>query len=226
MPAKPAKPAQSGASGQPGRTVKRLTDPRALRALAHPTRLSLVGLLRRDGPLTATQAGQRLGESSASASFHLRQLAKYGLVEEAGGGTGRERPWQATTQFTAWPEVPDDEEQAAASDLLATVIADRYFEYLQRWLQMRHTEPVSWQEAAAFGDTVIWVTDEELAGLAAQERALVDRYLDRAEHAELRPPGARLVSYLHLAFPGDLSGAAPGPEGPAPATGEDGRAAR
>jgi predicted transcriptional regulator len=75
------------------RTVKRLTDPRALRALAHPLRISLVGLLRREGPLTATRAGGLLGESSASCSFHLRQLAKYGLVEEAGGGKGRERPW-------------------------------------------------------------------------------------------------------------------------------------
>ncbi|HVI18641.1 MAG TPA: helix-turn-helix domain-containing protein, partial [Gaiellales bacterium] len=60
----------------------RLTDPRALRALAHPTRLRLVGLLRREGPLTATQAGALIDEVPASASFHLRQLAKYGLVEE------------------------------------------------------------------------------------------------------------------------------------------------
>ncbi|HYZ52738.1 MAG TPA: helix-turn-helix domain-containing protein [Streptosporangiaceae bacterium] len=76
---------------EPGRrTVTWLTDPRALRALAHPIRVSLVGLLRREGPLTATQAGAMLGESPASCSFHLRQLAKYGLVEEAGGGRGRE----------------------------------------------------------------------------------------------------------------------------------------
>src|SRR4051794_27237968 len=79
-----------------------LTDPRALRALAHPTRLQLVGLLRQEGPLTATQAGERLGESPASCSFHLRQLAKWGLVEEAGGGRGRERPWRATARYTSW----------------------------------------------------------------------------------------------------------------------------
>src|ERR1700761_5736702 len=79
----------------PTRNVKRLTDPRALRALAHPIRLELVGLLRRLGPLTATQAAELIGESSGSTSFHLRQLAKYGLVEDAGGGAGRERPWRA-----------------------------------------------------------------------------------------------------------------------------------
>ena len=70
------------------RTVE-LNDPRALRALAHPVRLSLVSLLRRAGPLTATQAGERIGESATTCSFHLRQLARYGLVEEAGGGRGR-----------------------------------------------------------------------------------------------------------------------------------------
>src|SRR3984885_15977455 len=76
------------------RTVTRLTDARALRAYAHPVRMKLVGLLRTEGPLTATRAGELLGESSGTTSFHLRQLAKYGLVEEAGGGTGRQKPWR------------------------------------------------------------------------------------------------------------------------------------
>src|SRR5207244_3338301 len=75
-----------------GRTVTRLTDPRALRAYAHPVRMALMGLLRTEGPLTATRAAELLGESSGTCSFHLRQLARYGLVEEAGGGTGREKP--------------------------------------------------------------------------------------------------------------------------------------
>jgi predicted ArsR family transcriptional regulator len=190
------------------RTVKRLTDPRALRALAHPIRLSLVGLLRREGPLTATRAGELLGQSSASCSFHLRQLAKYGLVEEAGGGTGRERPWRATAQFTGWPDATENPELAAAADQLAAVIADRYFEHLMRWLEIKHREPAQWQQASSFGDTLLYVTADELAELARQERALVDKYLDRLVRPELRPPGSRLVTYLHLSFPGDVSGAA------------------
>src|SRR5580704_4658774 len=79
-----------------GRTVTRLTDAKALRAYAHPVRMALVGLLRTEGPLTATRAAELLGESSGTCSFHLRQLAKYGLVEAAGGGGrsrgGRPRP--------------------------------------------------------------------------------------------------------------------------------------
>src|SRR6202020_16347 len=89
------------------RSINRLTDPKALRALAHPIRMSLVGMLRVHGPLTATKAAELLGESSASCSFHLRQLAKYGLVEEAGGGKGREGPWRATTMFPPWPGRPE-----------------------------------------------------------------------------------------------------------------------
>ena len=197
-------------AGSPGRPVKRLTDPRALRALAHPIRLSLIGLLRRDGPMTATRAGELLGESSASCSFHLRQLAKYGLVEEAGGGHGRERPWRATALATSWPEAAEDPDLAWAGDQLAAVLANRYFEHLLRWLEGKRLEPAEWQQAAHFGDTLLYVTADELTELAAQETALMDRFAARLDHPELRPPGARRVTYLHLAFPGDISGAAPG----------------
>jgi len=64
--------------------------------------MALVALLRRDGAQTATQAAKATGESVASCSFHLRQMAKYGLVEQAGGGRGREKPWRATAMFTDW----------------------------------------------------------------------------------------------------------------------------
>lgn len=189
------------ATNRTTRSIKRLTDPRALRALAHPIRLELVGLLRRRGPLTATKAAELLGESSGSTSFHLRQLAKYGLVEEAGGGAERERPWRATAMFTGWPDVADTPELAAASELLRGVIAERYFEQLMRWLDGHDREPEEWLQAAPFGDTLLWVTAEELRELAREEQALLDRYLERQTDPGARPPGARLVSYLHLAFP-------------------------
>jgi predicted ArsR family transcriptional regulator len=188
-------------AGNSRRTVKRLTDPKALRALAHPIRLQLVGQLRVHGQLTATQAAELLGESSASCSFHLRQLAKYGLVEEAGGGHGRERPWRATTMFTSWPDAAEDPKVDAAADLLNGVIAEQYHESLMRWLAAKPDEPEAWQQAAQFGDTVLYVTARELAELAQRTRELVDTFLDRHSDPALRPPGARLVSYLHIAHP-------------------------
>ena len=193
----------------PRRTVTRLTDPRALRAMAHPTRLSLIGVLRREGALTATQAADLIGESPASCSFHLRQLAKYGLVEEAGGGRGRERPWRATTMFTSWPDVAEGPEAKAASRMLRSVLAERYFDALRRWLDSKPDEPEEWQQAVQFGDTMLYVTPDELAALRAETDAMMDRFIARQTHPELRPPGARRVTYLHLAFPGDLSGAPP-----------------
>lgn len=178
-----------------------LTDPRALRALAHPLRIALLGLLRSEGPLTATQAGKLLGKSAQSCWFHLQQLKRYGLVEEAGGGHGRERPWKATALFTSWPKVAPTPEMAAATELFTTVLAERYFESLMRWLSAKEDEPKEWQEAAIFGDSLLYVTPEELSELKREVLALMDRYLERVPNRALRPPGARKVEFLHLAFP-------------------------
>ncbi len=194
------------------RSVKHLNDPRALRALAHPTRLKLVALLRSEGPLTATRAAQLLGESNASCSFHLRQLAKYGMVEEAGGGQGRQRPWRATTMATAWPDYAADPELAAASGLMTSLIAQGLFEQLMLWLEAKPGEPEQWQRAAPFGDTFVYVTAEELAELGEQTAALHGRYIDRLTRPEARPPGARLVTYLNIAYPYQGPAARPGPE--------------
>lgn len=183
------------------RSVSRLTDPKALRALAHPIRLRLVGLLRVYGQLTATQASQLVGESSASCSFHLRQLAKYGLVEEAGGGQRRERPWRATAMFTDWPDVADDPKVAAAGDMLTGVIAEQWLAELMRWIDARPDEPDDWQQAARFGDFALWLTASELADLDKRICDLIDVYLDRQVEPQLRPPGARLVDFVRIAHP-------------------------
>jgi predicted ArsR family transcriptional regulator len=166
--------------------------------------MKLVGLLRTEGPLTATRAGELLGESSGTTSFHLRQLAKYGLVEEAGGGTGREKPWRATTTSTAWEATADTPELAAATGMLNMVIAEQYFEQLMRWQEARPGEPMEWQEASPLGDTILYVTAEELSELSRKVAELVDEYFERQVRPELRPAGSRLVTWLHLAFPNDF----------------------
>jgi predicted ArsR family transcriptional regulator len=188
-----------------GRTVTRLTDPRALRAYAHPVRMRLIGLLRTEGPLTATRAADLLGESSGTCSFHLRQLAKYGLVEEAEGGTGREKPWRATTTSTAWDTTGDSTpEMAAATSLLSTVVAEQYFEQLVRWLEARAGEPAEWQRAAMLGDRLLYVTPAELEELSGRMREMLDQYVERDLRPELRPADARLISWLNIAFPNDF----------------------
>ena len=199
---------KSIAAGGP-RSVKRITDPKALRALAHPIRMSLIGLLRTEGPLTATKAAELLGENSATTSFHLRQLAKYGMAEEAPGGQGRERPWQATTMSTDVPDFPDDPELAAAGGYYRGVIAERYFEWLKRWLDKRPTEPGEWQRADVLGDRLLYLTSEELAEVGQKMRDILDPYVDRTGRPELRPPDSRLIAVLQFAFP--MLGALGGP---------------
>lgn len=183
------------------RRALELTDPRALRAVAHPLRLELIGLLRRDGPMTATQAAQRLGSSAQSCWFHLRQLARYGLAEQAERGRGRERPWKATAQITNLPKVASTPQMEAATELFKSVLAERYLEWLLRWVAQEPDEPREWREAAEFGDSLLYLTAAELADLRARTRALVDAYVDRNTDPSLRPPDARAVTVLHLAFP-------------------------
>lgn len=179
----------------------RLTDPRALRAYAHPTRMALMALLRRDGPQTATTAAEALGESVPSCSFHLRQMAKYGLVEHAGGGHGREKPWRATAAFTDWDPTSPEPAQAAAAQALQLALAGQYYQLATRWVQEQSGEPAQWREAAHFGDTLLHLTAPELHDLSRKIDQLVAPYLERLGDAASRPQGSRPVTFVHLAFP-------------------------
>jgi hypothetical protein len=103
--------------------------------------------------------------------------------------------------FTNLPDVAENPDLAVAAELLSSVIAERYFEDVMRWLEVRQSEPEEWQRVAQFGDTYLYITPDELATLGEQTQQMMDQYIDRQTHPELRPAGARLVSYLHLAFP-------------------------
>lgn len=177
-----------------------LTDSRTLRALAHPTRLALVGLLRIHGSLTATSAGQILGLNSGNCSFHLRQLARFGLVEEV-DVPGRSKPWRATARETSWPSVGTTPEVEEAVQLLTGVIVERYHANMRDWLERRPHESPAWQEAAWFGDMLLHITADELSELGRRIEALVAPYTERVFAPELRPEGSRPVSVLHVALP-------------------------
>jgi hypothetical protein len=182
------------------RTIE-LTDPRAMRAYAHPVRMALIGLLRSHGPMTATQAAERLGESSGTCSFHFRQLQKYGFCEEAGGGKGREKPWRATATFTTWSSTPADPERADAEYHLNVVVVQRYFDLIARWLANRGDEPPDWQRALGFGDLALPLTADELNGLRDEVQTLIRPYVARITGEAEAPEDARRVNLLYFAFP-------------------------
>ena len=87
---------------QRGQRRRLLDDPLSIRALAHPLRLELQSIVGRSGKITAADAARELNISHALASHHLRQLAKYGFVEQVEGADARERPWRLVhTSYSA-----------------------------------------------------------------------------------------------------------------------------
>jgi len=181
----------------------RLGDATALRAYAHPLRLKLIGLLRTAGPMTATQAAARLGDTVPNCSFHLRQLAKYGLAERAPGADARERPWRATARYTAWDNDSDDPAVRAAADQLETAILGEYTGRAREYFARRADEPAEWRRAAGLGDVLAHVTAAELTQLMAEIDALMARFDDRLEDPSRRPDGARMVQIMRMAVPRD-----------------------
>jgi DNA-binding transcriptional ArsR family regulator len=175
-----------------------LTDPVALRAYAHPLRMRLVGLLRREGPLTATQAAARFGESVPNCSFHLRQLAKYGLVERAEGADAREKPWRATARSTHWESHSEDPEQQAAVDQLEAVVMAGYHERAQRWLARHGAEPPEWRRVTGPSDELLYLTAPELAALERRFEELRAEFRPRHADPALRPRGARPVNIVQF----------------------------
>jgi predicted ArsR family transcriptional regulator len=181
-----------------------LTDPRALRAYAHPLRMALLSLLRREGPKTATEAAPIVGDSVASCSFHLRQLAKYGLIEPVEGSHGRAKPWRATAAFTSWPSDSDDPALAAAATLLERQILDSYFRQARAWLGRRDQESAAWRRAGQASDWLLHLTAAETRRLTERLSTLVEEFLPRNLDPSLRPKGSRAVKVVHLAFPSTL----------------------
>ena len=177
-----------------GAAVGTLTDPAKIRALGHPARLSIVEHLGETGAAaTATELAEVVGLSPSATSYHLREMARYGLVEEAESrGDARERRWRVAGggwQLEGDPSAPP-ERRAAEQTLLAAVLA-RADERTTRWFSRAHEEPAEWLDAVAISDTALVVTAAELSELTAAYRELLHPYL-RRNRPDL-PAGARVV---------------------------------
>jgi DNA-binding transcriptional ArsR family regulator len=177
---------------------RQLTDPKSMRALAHPVRLALLEALADAPSLTATEAGELVGESAANASFHLRQLAKYGFVEEAEGATGRRRPWRIRHLGTTYSDVHPDAETARAARALSRVLHERYFARAKAAFAERHALPEDWRAVTGVNQMRLYLTADELAALDAEMRALLlTRFGDRRVE---RPAGTERVEILTMAY--------------------------
>ncbi|BCJ31988.1 ArsR/SmtB family transcription factor [Actinocatenispora sera] len=194
---------ESGSADRPDTRPRLYDNPLAIRALAHPTRLSLYLLLGRDGPITAAEAGRQLDISQALASHHLRQLAKYGFVVPAEPGDGRERPWRVASTSFGLSDVAHDPELAAAGGVLDEVLVERALANLLDWNTRRADWDPAWYELTGTGHSLVYLTREELAEFIDGMQALVAPLVERRRIGDraARPDDAVPVDITYVVTP-------------------------
>jgi predicted ArsR family transcriptional regulator len=143
--------------------------------LAHPVRWALLEALGHAGTLTATQASEILGESPADCAFHLRTRAKYGFVEEAGGGRGRERPWRQTYDGMSWRTRQEDPQFSHAAEALDQVWMDRLMTRAQRSLTSLRAWPEAFDDGLGASASRVYVTPQEAEELYAEMTKTFER---------------------------------------------------
>ena len=192
-------------SSEESRPLRTLTDPKAMRAIAHPTRIALLEALGREGTLTATEAAAVVGESPTNCAFHLRTLAKYGFVEEAGGGRGRERPWRQAYNGMSWRTRQD--ETQAASEALDQVWMDATLARARRSLTSIARWPKAFEDSLGASTSRLYLTPEEADEVFTELRQAYDRlvglrhrFADRKDPRH-RPADAVPVEFALLGYP-------------------------
>lgn len=193
--------------------VFQVRDPRTLKAVAHPLRVRLLGALRMDGPATATELGARFGESSGSTSYHLRQLARYGFIEQDPEQRDRrERRWRAVHMVTSWSdaEISAAVEGREAAAFLRRRQLETLISRAETFEHERESWSREWAEAAGMSHLLVRLSPATLTALCEKVSAL----LREADDRDREDPGARVVSVFFAAYPGS---ARPGPDYPGPA---------
>ncbi|MFE6056603.1 winged helix-turn-helix transcriptional regulator [Kitasatospora sp. NPDC056446] len=164
----------------------------------HAIRTALLELLAETGTLTSTEAAARLGHSSGLCSFHLRQLARHGLIEEAPARDGRARPWRLPAPPQPQPQLqPQRQQPGDGFGELARGLEDESYRH---WLARRAEAPADWRQDEAFS-AVVYLTPEELAAVGEAVRQVLARYRDREADPAARPAGARPVAAVARLFP-------------------------
>jgi DNA-binding transcriptional ArsR family regulator len=173
-----------------------LTDPRAIRVLAHEARLAILDeLVLADQALTASELAARIGSTPSALSYHLRLLERYGLVARANPREdGRERPWVRTAdgiKVDTQGAIPGE----AAQQLVLRRFAENLHQRWTAWSEAAPTAPEEWRDAGLLNRTRLWVTAEELATLTEALESALDVYRGRRDSAA-RPTGSRPVDIL------------------------------
>jgi predicted ArsR family transcriptional regulator len=196
--------------GRSGQRWRLLDDPVAIRALAHPLRHDLMSIIGRLGRATTADAARELGISHGLASHHLRQLAKYGFVEQVAGKDHRERPWRLVATSYSWGQVRDTTEGSVAVGVVEQLRAERALEAFLDWQQRRQDWPAGWREYSGVGESTVYLTQAELAAVDEAIDAVLRRYIDERpiDDVAARPDGSVPVTFTLFTVPGGPPGKA------------------
>jgi DNA-binding transcriptional ArsR family regulator len=195
---------ESDASERPrGQRRRLLDDARSIRALAHPLRLELQSIVGRSGRITAADAARELGISQALASHHLRQLAKYGFVEQVEGADARERPWRLVHTSLSLEGIDERPGGAAALAVLEQITAERAVEDLVDWHERRDAWPEGWRAHSGVGRSTLYLTEHELASLTDAVDKLLLEYAEQRPLDDIasRPEGSVPVEFTLIVVP-------------------------
>lgn len=176
-----------------------LRDPGALRALAHPARLTVVDELYQGVERTASELAELTQLTPSAMSYHLRALERWGIVERAEArGDARERPWRAAGRSLSWRSDRSDSE-TAAKDVIAGGYLQQLRDEFRRWWLVEEKEAEEWRGVAGMSRSLLWLTAAEAREFSAELNALVDRYdLEDRDAVEHPKDTRRLVCMLAI----------------------------
>ncbi len=176
-----------------------LTDPAALDALSHPVRLDLLSFLMSHGAATASDCARAVDDNPSNCSYHLRVLAKHGLVEPVASEDGRERPWRATiTGLSLDLDSTDPSVVASATAMLEASIQLDY-QLAREHVRRRDRIEGEWRDVDAHAQYGLRVSPAELQSIVERIDAIVRPYI--AATRQDAPGDAAIANLSLLAFP-------------------------
>ncbi len=180
---------------------RKVTDAKALRALAHPTRIDLLEAIALRGSLTATEAAEIVGGSVPNVAYHLRTLAKHGYLVEAEHGSGRERPWRIGSAAISTDNGDPDPVAAHAAEGLGEVMLERGLNRFHRFRSMRDQYPGDQRVASSNSQSVLFATPAEIEQVQDEIVGILMRFADRISDPGLRPEGSVPFELLTFSYP-------------------------
>ena len=176
-----------------------ITDPAALDALSHPVRLDLLSFLMSHGAATASDCARAVDDNPSNCSYHLRVLAKHGLVESVPSEDGRERPWRATVTGLSMDLDSDDPSVAASATAMLQASIQLDYQLAREHVRRRDRIEGAWRDVDAHAQYGLRVSPAELQSIVERIDAIVRPYIAATRHDA--PGEAAIANLSLLAFP-------------------------